>query len=53
MDEFTTDISPDLPNLDLSLVDIPSMNLLQGHDQLAHKPRILLLYGCKRPADTP
>ncbi len=48
MDEFSTEISPDLPNLDLSLVDIPSTNLLQGHDQLAHKPRILLLYGSTR-----
>nr|WP_197975753.1 MULTISPECIES: arsenical resistance protein ArsH [unclassified Pseudomonas] len=48
MDELSTDIGPDLPNLDLSLVDIPSMDLLQGHDHLAHKPRILLLYGSTR-----
>ncbi|CRM61604.1 arsenical resistance protein ArsH [Pseudomonas sp. 25 E 4] len=48
MDEFPTDISSDLPNLDLPLVDIPTLDLLQGHDQPAHKPRILLLYGSTR-----
>lgn len=48
MDEFSTDTSPELPNLDLSLADIPTLDRLQGHDQPAHKPRILLLYGSTR-----
>ncbi|KWV74451.1 NADPH-dependent FMN reductase [Pseudomonas fluorescens] len=48
MDEFSSESSPDLPNLDLSLVDIPTLDQLQGNDQLAHKPRILLLYGSTR-----
>ncbi len=48
MDEFSSESSPDLPNLDLSLVAIPTLDQLQGNDQLAHKPRILLLYGSTR-----
>lgn len=48
MDEFSTDISPDLPSLDFSLLDAPLLDRLQSIDQPAHKPRILLLYGSTR-----
>ncbi len=48
MDEFSSESSPDLANLDLSLVDIPTLDLLKGPDQPGHKPRILLLYGSTR-----
>lgn len=48
MDEYSSQSSPDLPNLDMSLVDIPSLDRLQGREQPTHKPRILLLYGSTR-----
>ncbi len=36
MDEFSSESSLDLPSLDLSLVDIPTLDLLQGRDRPAH-----------------
>lgn len=48
MGEFYAQGSVDLPNLDLSLVDIPSLDRLQGGEQPTHPPRILLLYGSTR-----
>lgn len=48
MDELSAQSSPDFPNLDLSLVDIPSLDHLQSNGQPTHKPRILLLYGSTR-----
>ncbi|MBX8485740.1 arsenical resistance protein ArsH [Pseudomonas cichorii] len=48
MDDSSSQDSLDLPNLDLSLVDIPSLDRLQSNGQPTHKPRILLLYGSTR-----
>jgi arsenic resistance protein ArsH len=48
MDEFSSESSLDLPSLDVSLLDAPSLDRLQSNDQPAHKPRILLLYGSTR-----
>ena len=48
MDEFSSESSLDLPNLDQSLIDVATLDRLQGNEQPAHKPRILLLYGSTR-----
>lgn len=48
MSEFTDDNLGNLPNLDLSLLDIPSTAKLVQRAEPAHKPRILLLYGSTR-----
>ncbi|WP_258019863.1 arsenical resistance protein ArsH [Pseudomonas sp. MAG002Y] len=37
-----------LPNLDMSLIDIPAVERLDSQQPLPHKPRILLLYGSNR-----
>nr|WP_019365750.1 arsenical resistance protein ArsH [Pseudomonas luteola] len=37
-----------LPNLDMSLIDIPAVERLDNQQPLPHKPRILLLYGSNR-----
>ena len=43
MDEFSSESSLDLPNLDQSLIDFVTLDRLQGNEQPTHKPRILLL----------
>jgi arsenic resistance protein ArsH len=48
MDEFSSESSLDLPNLDQSLIDFVTLDRLQGNEQPTHKPRILLLYGSTR-----
>lgn len=48
MTETSLDDYPDLPNVDLTLIDIPTIERLQRNEQPAHKPRILLLYGSTR-----
>lgn len=48
MDEFSSEGSPEIPNLDLSVIDVPTLDRLQNNDQATHKPRILLLYGSTR-----
>ncbi|QQQ50577.1 MULTISPECIES: arsenical resistance protein ArsH [Pseudomonas] len=48
MDEFSSESSLDLPNLDQSLIDVATLDRLQGNGQPTHKPRILLLYGSTR-----
>ncbi|QVI83375.1 arsenical resistance protein ArsH [Pseudomonas viridiflava] len=48
MDEFSSESSLDLPNLDQSLIDVATLDRLQGNEQLTHKPRMLLLYGSNR-----
>ncbi|EKG42475.1 Arsenic resistance protein ArsH [Pseudomonas syringae pv. avellanae str. ISPaVe013] len=48
MDEFSSQSSLDFPGLDLSLLDVPSLDRLQSNVQPSHKPRILLLYGSTR-----
>nr|WP_246475018.1 hypothetical protein [Pseudomonas folii] len=45
MDEFSSENSLDLPNLDQSLIDVATLDRLQRNEQPTHKPRILLLYG--------
>lgn len=48
MDEFSSESSPDLPNLDQSLIGVATLDRLQGNEQPTYKPRILLLYGSTR-----
>ncbi|EGH30081.1 arsenical resistance protein ArsH [Pseudomonas syringae pv. aptata] len=48
MDDFSSESSLDLPNLDQSLIDVATLDRLQGNGQPTHKPRILLLYGSTR-----
>ena len=48
MDEFSSESSLDLPNLDQSLIDFVTLDRLQGNEQPTHKPRILLLSGSTR-----
>lgn len=48
MDELSSQSNQDLPNLDLALIDVPTVEKLQGHELPPHKPRILLLYGSTR-----
>lgn len=48
MTDFTPQAPQDLPGLDLDLFDAPSLEKLAQHTPLAHKPRILLLYGSTR-----
>lgn len=48
MDERSWESHPDFPNLDLTLIDVPTVEKLQGNEPLPHKPRILLLYGSTR-----
>ncbi|HEY1150811.1 MAG TPA: NAD(P)H-dependent oxidoreductase, partial [Pseudoduganella sp.] len=39
---------PDLPNINAGLLDIPSVEKLAPVGDLAHPPRILMLYGSLR-----
>ena len=48
MDEFSSESSLDLPNLDQALIDVAPLDRLLGNDQPTHKPRILFLYGSTR-----
>lgn len=48
MDEFSSESSLDLPNLDQSLIDVATLDRLQGNEKPTHKPRMLLLYGSTR-----
>ena len=48
MDEFSSEGGLDLPNLDQSLIDVATLDRLQGKEHSTHKPRILLLYGSTR-----
>ncbi|EIK93337.1 arsenical resistance protein arsH [Pseudomonas sp. M47T1] len=48
MDEFLSQSSLELPNLDQALIDVATLDRLQGNEQPTHKPRILLLYGSTR-----
>ncbi|MFA1030685.1 hypothetical protein ALP10_200167 [Pseudomonas syringae pv. helianthi] len=48
MDEFSSESSLDLPNLDQSIIDVAILDRLQGKEQATNKPRILLLYGSTR-----
>ena len=48
MDEFSSESSLDLPNLDQSLIGVATLDRLQGNEQPTYKPRILLLYGSTR-----
>ncbi len=48
MDEFSSESSLDLPNLDQTLIDVATLDRLQGNEQPTQKPRMLLLYGSTR-----
>lgn len=41
-----------LPNLQVDLIDIPSLERLEPRAPSRHKPRILLLYGSTRHRST-
>lgn len=48
MDDRSWQSHPDFPNMDLTLIDVPTVEKLQGNEPPPHKPRILLLYGSTR-----
>jgi len=48
MNESNSDELNDFPNLDMALLDVPTLEKLSGREVPAHKPRILLLYGSTR-----
>ncbi|MET0613751.1 MAG: arsenical resistance protein ArsH [Pseudomonas caspiana] len=48
MGELSSQSHPDLPNVDLALIDVPTVEQLQEQEPPSHKPRILLLYGSTR-----
>ncbi|BBP67905.1 arsenical resistance protein ArsH [Pseudomonas sp. Cab53] len=48
MTESTRDTANEFPNLDLSLLDVPTPEKLSERAVPPHKPRILLLYGSTR-----
>lgn len=48
MSDLTDAEAGDVPSLDLTLFDVPTMDQLLQGEPPAHKPRILLLYGSTR-----